>query len=163
MITYLSLHNMAKPIKNLVGIRNKVSSESFNREDFKQVLKNLIDVPSDENLNRLHHIRLWFVHSTKMTEGICKRMQGLTRKLVTPNEEDLQVINDMILACRHLTKSARILVKDYEVLWDEGVIVSEIDDFKKACLRLQEVVYYIEVVYLGLYGRIGVNDLARRN
>ena len=127
------------------------------------MLMNLIEIQSEENSDRIKHIRLWFINSTRITEHICKRMRGLTRTLQHPDEQTLQTIQDMIGCCRHLYKNSELLANDYEVLRKNGLVVTEIDDFRKANRRLQEVVYHIESVYMSLYSQAGVNDLIRRN
>jgi hypothetical protein len=132
-------------------------------EEFRKVLRNLVDDPSDENFKRVNQIRMWFVHSTKMTEGISRQVQGLTRKLLTPTEEDMKIIHQMILSCRFLASSSEHLVKDYEIMCEEGILVSEIEDFKKACLRLKKATYHIESVYLNLSDTFLSDNLLRRN
>jgi hypothetical protein len=154
---------MAEPIRNDGKKRSSSLSNAFNLKEFKNDLKGLIDNPSDENIDRINHIRLWFVHSTRVTEGISIQIQGLTRKLLNPNEEDMRIIIAMISSCHYLAKNSELLVKDYDVLSDRGILVEEINDFKKACLGLKKATYYIESVYLNLPDRQEINDLVRRN
>ncbi|MCE6989917.1 hypothetical protein [Dyadobacter sp. CY323] len=154
---------MPERIKNLREIKYRVSSENAKPEAFEKMLMNLVEIRSEENSDHINHIRLWFMHSTRVTKHICKRMRGLTRTLQHPDEQTLQTIQDMIGYCRHLCKNSELLANDYEILVRHGFIVAEIDDFRKAYHRLQEVVYYIESVYMSLYHKVGVNDSVRKN
>ncbi|MEO6282848.1 MAG: hypothetical protein ABIN80_13075 [Dyadobacter sp.] len=154
---------MAEPIRNDGEMRSNSSSNPFNLEEFKNSLKALVDNPSEENRTRIDYIRRWFVLSTKFIEGISKQIKGLTRKLRNPSDEDMQIIVSMIASCRYLAKNSELLVTDYEILLQNGILVPEIDDFKKACLRLKKATFYIESVYLSLPDKQEVNDLVRRN
>ena len=142
------------------------SQSAFNfakRANFDKMLRNIIEIQSEENLAHLNHIRLWFTRSTSFTEHICQRMQALTRTLREPDEQTLQIIQDMIGYCRHLYRNSEILANDYEILRKHGLLVAELEAFRKAYRRLQEVVYHIESVYMSLHSQIGINDLLRRN
>ncbi|WAC12354.1 hypothetical protein [Dyadobacter pollutisoli] len=154
---------MGKPIRKFREKLSSSSSNDFNLEEFKKALKDLTKNPSAENLGRINHIRRWFVLSTGVMEGISRQVEGLTRKLRNPNEEDMQIIYALISSCRYLATNSELLVTDYEILLEGGILVTEIDDFKEACLCVKKATFYIESVYLSLPNRQEVNDLVRRN
>jgi hypothetical protein len=154
---------MAEPSRNDSRKWSNSPSDAFNLEEFRNALKSLTENPSDENLHRINHIRRWFVLSARVMEGISRQVKGLTRKLLNPNEDDMKIIHALISSCRYLAKNSELIVTDYEILLEKGILVSEIDNFKNACLCLKKATFYIESVYLSLPDKQEVNDLVRRN
>lgn len=149
---------MATSSTDLSELREEVSSESFRNVDFENMLKALLDNPCDENLDLINKVRANFFGSTEAMEDIIGKLQSLTWTIVEPTSDDVKSIADLISLGRQLLKGAASIVSSYQPLWERGVIITEIREFKEVTEHFTEVLDDIESVYFKLPNLPGFND-----
>lgn len=147
---------------DLKELREEVSTESSRNGDFENVLKALLDDPSDENLDLINHARANFVRSADTMKDIISKLQSLTWELVDPTADDLKSVSDIIFLGRQLYKSSASVIRSFQPLWHKEVIITETSEFRETNEHLLEVLDDIESVYFKLPHLPGFNDTTHK-
>lgn len=132
---------------DLSKLKAEVSSRSSRNTEFENVLKALLENPSDENLDRINQVRASLVESGQAIADITSKLESLTKTLSDPTPEDLGSVADIVFLGRQMLARSGGIISAYEPLWRRGVIIAETDEFLRNRERLAHVLDGIEGFY----------------
>lgn len=132
---------------DLSKLKAEVSSRSSRNTEFENVLKALLENPSDENLDRINQVRASLVESGQAIADITSKLESLTKTLSDPTPEDLGSVADIVFLGRQMLARSGGIISAYEPLWQRGVIIAETDAFLRNREHLADVLDGIEGFY----------------